>query len=85
MKQNNIFTVILLIKFLDYQCDPQGSRIVYIFVYIMRFVFYLFFFFFCVSFQVMCTKNYGVTDEKLKPKDKYKLRVFSVTEFLYLN
>ena len=44
--QNNISTVILLIKFLVYQWDPrhlQGSRVVYIFVYIMKFVFYLIF------------------------------------------
>ena len=36
-KQNNISTVILLIKFLVYQWDPrhlQGSRVVYILVYI---------------------------------------------------
>ena len=44
IKQNNISTVILLIKFLIYQWDPhnfQGSRIVDIFVYIIKFVFYL--------------------------------------------
>ena len=36
IKQNNISTVILLIKFLVYQWDPrhlQGSRVVYIFIY----------------------------------------------------
>ena len=36
IKQNNISTVILLIKFLVYQWDPrhlQGSRLVYIFIY----------------------------------------------------
>ena len=36
IKQNNIITVILFIKFLDYQWDPrhlQGSRVVYIFIY----------------------------------------------------
>ena len=40
IKQNNISTV----KCLVYQWDPrhlQGSRVVYIFVYIMKFVFYL--------------------------------------------
>ena len=39
IKQNNISTVILLISFLVYQCDPrhlQGSRVVYIFIYIMK-------------------------------------------------
>ena len=44
IKQNNISTVILLNKFLVYQWDPrhlQGSRVVYIFVYIMKFVLYL--------------------------------------------
>ena len=44
IKQNNISTVILLIKFLVYQWDPrhlQGSLVVYIFVYIMKFVLYL--------------------------------------------
>ena len=42
--KQNISTVILFIKFLVYQWDPihlQGSRVVYIFVYIMKFVFYL--------------------------------------------
>ena len=36
IKQNNISTFILLIKFLVYQWDPrhlQGSRVVYIFIY----------------------------------------------------
>ena len=36
IKQNNISTIILLIKFLVYQWDPrhlQGSRVVYIFIY----------------------------------------------------
>ena len=36
IKQNNISTVILLIKFLVYQWDPrhlQGSQVVYIFIY----------------------------------------------------
>ena len=36
IKQNNISTVILLIKFLVHQGDPrhwQGSRVVYIFIY----------------------------------------------------
>ena len=36
IKQNNISTVILLIKFLVYQWDPrhlQGSRVGYIFIY----------------------------------------------------
>ena len=36
IKQNNIYTVILLIKFLVYQWDPRhllGSRVVYIFIY----------------------------------------------------
>ena len=36
IKQNNISSVILLIKFLVYQWDPrhlQGSRVVYIFIY----------------------------------------------------
>ena len=44
IKQNNISTVILFIKFLVYQWDPrhlQGSRVVYIYVYIMKFVSYL--------------------------------------------
>ena len=44
IKENNISTVILLIKFLIYQWDPphlQGSGIVYIFVYITKSVFYL--------------------------------------------
>ena len=39
IKQNNISTVILLIKFLVYQWDRphlQGSRVVYIFVYIIK-------------------------------------------------
>ena len=42
IKQNNISTVILLIKFFVYQWNPrhlQGNRAVYIFVYIMTFVF----------------------------------------------
>ena len=44
IKQNNISTIILFIKFLIYQWDPrhlQGSRVVYIFVYIMKSEFYL--------------------------------------------
>ena len=44
IKQHNVSTVILLIKFLVYQWDPhhlQGSRVVDIFVYIMKFLFYL--------------------------------------------
>ena len=48
IKQNNISTVILLIKFLLYQWDPrhlQGSRVVYIFVYIMKLYRYLITFF----------------------------------------
>ena len=41
INQNNISNVILLIKFLVYHLDPrhlQGSRVVYIFVYIMKFL-----------------------------------------------
>ena len=44
IKQNNISTVILLINFLVYQWDLrhlQEYRVVYIFVYVMKFVFYL--------------------------------------------
>ena len=44
IKQNNISAIILLIKFLVYQWNPrhlQGSRVVNIFVYMMKFVFYL--------------------------------------------
>ena len=45
IKQNDISTVILLIKYLVYQWDPchlQGSRVVYIFIYTLyEFVFYL--------------------------------------------
>ena len=44
IKQNNISTVILLIKFLVYQWDPhhlQGSWVVYIFYLHFIFVFYL--------------------------------------------
>ena len=44
IKQNNVCTAILLIKFLIYQWDPchlQQSRIVYIFAYIIQSVFYL--------------------------------------------
>ena len=44
IKENNISTVILLIKFLFYQWDPRhlhGSRVVYIIVYIMKFMLYL--------------------------------------------
>ena len=44
IKQDNVSNIILLIKFLVYQWDPrhlQGSRVVYTFVYIMKFVFYL--------------------------------------------
>ena len=41
---NNISSVILLINFLVYQCDPrhlQGSCVVYIFVFITKFAFNL--------------------------------------------
>ena len=44
IKQDNVSNIILLIKFLVYQWDPrhlQGSRVVYTFVYIMKFVFCL--------------------------------------------
>ena len=44
IKQNNVPTIILSIKFLVYQWDPrhlQGSGVVYIFVYIKKSVFYL--------------------------------------------
>ena len=50
IKQNNISTVSLLNKFLVYQWDPrhlQGSRVVYIIVYIMKFVYLITFL--CVS------------------------------------
>ena len=71
IKQNNISTVILLIKFLVYQWNLrhfQGSWVVYIFVYIMKFVFYYLITFMCVSIIrirfnliiMMCTKNYRV-------------------------
>ena len=49
IKQNNVSTDILLIKFLVYQWDQrhlQGSRVVYIFVYITKSVFFLFL---CIS------------------------------------
>ena len=52
IKQSDIPTVILFIKFLFYQWDPrhlQGSRIVYICIYIMEFVFSQYLITFCVS------------------------------------
>ena len=67
IKPNNISTVILLIKFLVYQWDPrhlQGSRVVYIFVNIMKFGFFLLgnLIFLCFYLKdavlsVICTKN----------------------------
>ena len=81
IKLNIISTVILLIKFLVYQEDPrhlQGSRVVYIFVYIVKFVFYLIsnHIFVCINHKDTCKSDskwcaqriIEFTDEKLKQK-----------------
>ena len=78
--QNQVSTVILLIKFLV-SMDPrhlQGSWIVYMYVYIMKFLFYLIskHIFVCIShkgtFQsdnTLCAQRIiEFPDEKLKPK-----------------
>ena len=74
IKQNNISTVILLIKFLVYQWDQRhlkGSRVVDIFVYIMKFVLHL------ISNHIFVFNNHKDTFEsgyKWNSNWKYKLR-----------
>ena len=91
IKQINVSTVIFLIKFLVKQRDPchlQGSRVVYIFVYITKSVFYL------ISNHIFVYINHEDTfysvnkwcaqrfiefiDEKLKPKVQIE------EEFIYI-
>ena len=88
IKQNNISTVILLIKFLVYQWDSrhlQGSRVIYIFVNIMKVVFYLIStHFLCVSIRRMrfnliicdCTKNDRAYGWKTKTESTNWRRVY---------
>ena len=92
IKQNNISTVILLIKIFVYQWDPrhlQGSRVVYIIVYIMKFVYLITFL--CVSI-IRIRFNLKISDvhkelSSLRMKNsnrKYKLRtgLFLYHEFI---
>ena len=54
IKQNNVFTIILLINFLIYQWDPchlQGNCVVYNFVYTMKSMFSLISYHFFVHFN----------------------------------
>ena len=81
IKQNNISTFILLIKYLIYQWDQrhlQGSWVVCIFFYIMKFMLYLISnrIFVCINHRDTFYSNnkwcaqkiIEFTDEKLKPK-----------------
>ena len=79
-KQNNISTVILLNKFLVDQWDPrhlQGSRVVYKFVYITKFVFYLMsnhIFVYINHLDTFYSDNKWCAQKVIEFTKKYKLR-----------
>ena len=71
IKQNNVSTVILLKKFLVYQWDPchlQGSRIVYICVYVTKSVFYL-----NLSIPILSDMHKDLSSLRIKYKSRTSL------------
>ena len=83
IKQNNISTVILLNKFLVDRWDSrhlQGSRVVYIFVYIMKFVLYLIsnHIFVCINHKVLSDVHKELKSLRMKNSNrKYNIYIMN--------
>ena len=92
IKPNNVSTVIFWIKFLVYQWEPrhlQGSRVVYIFVYITKSVFSLISNYVFVYFNHKVTFFLIISDvqkdlSSLQIKKKLKPKVQFEDEFIFI-